>query len=129
MHWPPSESSLVHEEARHTLAGRHGNFFSMASVQKAIRMGRYSIRTKQLHRFWIQRFISFHGCRHPRELAKGDVADLPTDLLQAEDVGENERRDDRRVRLDDELGRLNRELAPGDLLVRHRARVRAVARR
>src|SRR5438445_6989204 len=43
-------------------------------------------------------------------------------------VREDERGHDRRVRLDDVLRRVDAELAPGDLLVRHRAGVRAVAR-
>jgi len=41
--------------------------------------------------------------------------------LPAEDVSEDERGDDRGVGLDDELGRVDGELAPGDLLVGHRA--------
>jgi hypothetical protein len=39
----------------------------------------------------------------------------------AEDVGEDQRRDDRGIRLDDVLGRVDAQLAPGDLLVGHGA--------
>src|SRR5229473_342413 len=53
----------------------------------------------------------------------------PATSLPAEDFREHERRADRGVRLDDELRRVRGELAPRNLLVRHRARVRAVARR
>src|SRR5690606_1017770 len=41
--------------------------------------------------------------------------------LPAGQVGEDQRRDDRRVALDDVLGRVDVQLAPGDLLVGDRA--------
>src|SRR5829696_6765742 len=47
----------------------------------------------------------------------------------AEDVREDQRRDDGRIRLDHELRRVHVELPPGDLLVRYGAGVAAVARR
>src|SRR5690606_5296158 len=49
--------------------------------------------------------------------------------LLSENVSEDERRDDRRIGLDDEFRRIRRELAPSDLLVGNGPRVRAVARR
>src|SRR5688572_30172353 len=59
---------------------------------------------------------------------KGGVTS-PRESLPAENVREHERRNDRRVALDHVTGRIDSQLAPGDLLVRHRAGVRAVARR
>ena len=44
-----------------------------------------------------------------------------------QDVSEDERRHEGGIRVDHELRRVDAELAPGDLLVRHRARVRPVA--
>src|SRR5436309_3465102 len=49
--------------------------------------------------------------------------------LHAEQPGEHEGRHDGGVGLDDELRRVDGELAPRDLLVRHGAGVAAVARR
>ena len=43
-------------------------------------------------------------------------------------MGENQRRNNRRVGFDDEFRRLHAELAPGDFFIRHRAAVAAVAR-
>src|SRR4051794_16271317 len=48
--------------------------------------------------------------------------------LLVQDVGEDQRRDDRGVGLDDEAGGVYGELAPGDLLVRYGAAVGAVGR-
>src|SRR5690606_6721609 len=47
----------------------------------------------------------------------------------AQHAGEDQGRHDRRVGFDDELRRVRGQLAPGDLLVRHGAGIRAVARR
>src|SRR5690348_1303053 len=47
--------------------------------------------------------------------------------LPAQHFGEDERGDDGGVGLDDELGRVLAEFAPGDLFVRHRAGVGPVA--
>lgn len=52
----------------------------ITSVQEAIRVRRYSIRTEQAYVFWIRRFIRFHGYRHPRELGEPEVAAFLTDL-------------------------------------------------
>src|SRR5262249_2938829 len=48
--------------------------------------------------------------------------------LPPEHGREDERRHDGRVALGNELGRVDAELAPSDFLVRHRARIAAVAR-
>src|SRR5437588_120053 len=50
-------------------------------------------------------------------------------FLLAQHPGENQGRANRGVAFDHELRSGGRELAPGDFLVRHRARVAAVARR
>ena len=64
----------------------------------------------------------------PSKVAQADQCSGGEEL-PAEHVGEDQRRDDGGVGLDDVLRRVDRELAPGDLLVRHRAGVGAVARR
>ena len=45
----------------------------LASVRNAIRVRHYSIRTEQAYVAWINRFILFHGKRHPSELGEPDV--------------------------------------------------------
>lgn len=62
------------------MARRRGKSPFIASVQEAIRVRHYSIRTEQAYIFWIRRFIRFHGYRHPRTLGEREVADFLTDL-------------------------------------------------
>ena len=40
----------------------------LQSVRAAIRVRHYSIRTEQAYVGWINRFILFHGKRHPAEM-------------------------------------------------------------
>jgi integron integrase len=49
-------------------------------VRDKIRIKHYSIRTEQAYLDWIERFIRFHGKRHPAELAPLEVEAFLTDL-------------------------------------------------
>jgi site-specific recombinase XerD len=40
----------------------------LAEVSTAMRVKRYSPRTIQAYATWTQRFVRFHGLRHPRSL-------------------------------------------------------------
>src|SRR5262245_21307526 len=62
--------------------------------------------------------------------AEGTLRNTPSwPYLSVEQVGRDQREDDRRVGLDHEPWRVDVELAPGDLLVRRRPAVGAVRRR
>jgi len=39
-------------------------------VSDVMRLKHYSLRTERTYWDWIERFIRFHGLRHPRELAE-----------------------------------------------------------
>lgn len=42
-------------------------------VRQAVRMHQYSRRTEEAYIGWIQRFILFHGTRHPAEMGAEDI--------------------------------------------------------
>ncbi|MGH7678643.1 MAG: integron integrase [Gemmatimonadaceae bacterium] len=43
-------------------------------MRRLMRMRRYSPRTEEVYVRWVVRFVTFHGLRHPRELAEPEVA-------------------------------------------------------
>jgi len=49
-------------------------------VRIAIRTRHYSHRTEKAYVFWVRRFVTFHGMRHPRELGSREVALFLEDL-------------------------------------------------
>jgi hypothetical protein len=51
-------------------------------VRDVMRLKHYSLRTEQTYWDWIQRFIRFHGMRHPREMAQAEVAGFLTHLAR-----------------------------------------------
>src|SRR5438045_2240898 len=51
-------------------------------VRDVIRRKHFSIRTEQVYTDWIRRFILYHGKRHPREMAEGEVVDFLTHLAR-----------------------------------------------
>ncbi len=55
-------------------------------VVEVLRARHYSRRTEQAYIHWIRRFILFHACAHPRELAEGDVNRFLTHLAVKENV-------------------------------------------
>ena len=42
-------------------------------LREALRMHNYSLRTEQAYVSWAERYIRFHGLRHPRELGEAEV--------------------------------------------------------
>src|SRR5437667_3092971 len=49
-------------------------------VRDVMRLKHYSLRTEQTYWDWIERFIRFHGMRHPLEMAEAEVAAFLTHL-------------------------------------------------
>jgi integron integrase len=49
-------------------------------VRDACRVRHYSLRTENAYAQWIRRFILFHGKRHPREMAAGEINQFLTNL-------------------------------------------------
>ena len=42
-------------------------------LSDALRTRRYSPRTEQAYRSWVQRYVRFHGTRHPADLETDDI--------------------------------------------------------
>jgi integron integrase len=55
-------------------------------LRQAIRVRHYSIRTENAYCDWARRFILFHGKRHPREMAAGEVTAFLTHLANERNV-------------------------------------------
>ena len=51
-------------------------------VRDVIRRKHYRIRTEQAYIDWINRFIIYHGKRHPGEMAEEEVAEFLTHLAR-----------------------------------------------
>src|SRR3954469_14406366 len=49
-------------------------------VRQACRVRHYSIRTEDAYHDWAERFIRFHGIRHPQEMAEPEVNAFLTHL-------------------------------------------------
>lgn len=49
-------------------------------VRRQLRLRHYSIRTERAYVDWIQRFIRFHGMRHPRDMGSGEIEFFLSDL-------------------------------------------------
>jgi hypothetical protein len=58
----------------------------MEHVRNTIRRRHLSRRTEEAYAGWIRRFILFHGKRHPREMAEGEVAAFLTSLARGGSV-------------------------------------------
>jgi hypothetical protein len=52
----------------------------LEQVRVFMRARRYSLRTEQAYLDWIQRFIRFHGVRHPLEMEADEVKGVPSHL-------------------------------------------------
>ena len=52
----------------------------LTQVRSAIRVRHYSVRTEHSYVGWIVRFIKFHGCRHPKDMAEREVASFLSHL-------------------------------------------------
>ena len=55
-------------------------------VRDVMRLKHYSLRTERTYCDWIERFIRFHGMRHPAEMAEPEMAEFLTDLARAGNV-------------------------------------------
>ena len=51
-------------------------------VRDVIRLKHYSLRTERTYCDWIERFIRFHGLRHPRDMNERDVSAFLTHLAR-----------------------------------------------
>jgi Phage integrase, N-terminal SAM-like domain len=55
-------------------------------VRDVVRLKHYSLRTERTYCDWIERFIRFHGMRHPGEMAEPELGEFLTDLARASNV-------------------------------------------
>jgi Phage integrase, N-terminal SAM-like domain len=49
-------------------------------LRKRIRYCHYSLKTEKAYVFWAERYIRFHGMRHPREMGSIEVQSFLTHL-------------------------------------------------
>ena len=52
-------------------------------MRDVMRLKHYSFRTEQTYCDWVERFIRFHGKRHPKELGEAEVSEFLTHLARA----------------------------------------------
>src|SRR5438128_6631539 len=52
----------------------------LAQVRAVLRTKHYSPRTEETYVDWVQRYVRFHGVRHPAELGEREVARFLSDL-------------------------------------------------
>jgi integron integrase len=55
-------------------------------VRNVMRLKHYSLRTERAYWNWIERFIRFHGMRHPGEMGEGEVTAFLTSLAREGNV-------------------------------------------
>ena len=55
-------------------------------VRDVMRLKHYSLRTERTYCDWIERFIRFHGMRHPAEMTEPEMVEFLTDLARAGNV-------------------------------------------
>jgi hypothetical protein len=55
-------------------------------VREVIRIKHYSIRTEEAYVQWINRFILFHGKRHPKEMKAREIEAFLGDLAVQKQV-------------------------------------------
>jgi integron integrase len=55
-------------------------------VRNVMRLKHYSLRTERTYWNWIERFIRFHGLRHPNEMGEGQVTAFLTSLARGGNV-------------------------------------------
>ena len=58
----------------------------LEQVRDILRLKHYSLRTERTYCDWIERFIRFHGKRHPREMGEPEVAEFLTHLAREGNV-------------------------------------------
>lgn len=52
----------------------------LTALRRELRRRNYSPRTEEAYVRWVERFVRFHGVRHPRELGEAAVSRFLTDL-------------------------------------------------
>jgi hypothetical protein len=52
----------------------------LEQVRQAARVKHFSYRTEQAYVYWIERYIRFHGIRHPNTMGAAEVAKFLTHL-------------------------------------------------
>src|SRR5438046_7607160 len=52
----------------------------LAQVRAVLRTKHYSPRTEETYVQWVERYVRFHGVRHPAELGEREVARFLSDL-------------------------------------------------
>ena len=55
-------------------------------LRAAIRLRHYSPSTEQSYALWVQRFVRFHGMRHPREMGASEIERFLEDLAVVQKV-------------------------------------------
>ena len=55
-------------------------------VRDVMRLKHYSLRTERTYWDWIERFIRFHGMRHPAEMGEAEVGEFLTHLAREGNV-------------------------------------------
>jgi integron integrase len=55
----------------------------LEQVRDVLRLKHYSLRTERTYCDWIERFIRFHGLRHPREMGESEVSAFLTHLARS----------------------------------------------
>jgi len=58
----------------------------LEQMRDVMRLKHYSLRTERTYCDWVERFIRFHGKRHPRELGNAEVTEFLTHLARDGDV-------------------------------------------
>jgi integron integrase len=65
-----------------SLAENKPNPRLIEQVRNVMRLKHYSLRTERTYWDWIERFIRFHGMRHPNEMAEAEVSAFLTHLAR-----------------------------------------------
>lgn len=58
----------------------------LEQMRDVMRLKHYSLRTERTYCDWVERFIRFHGKRHPRQLGNAEVTEFLTHLARDGDV-------------------------------------------
>lgn len=59
----------------------------LPQIRAALRLRHYSVRTEEAYVRWIERFIRFHGTRHPRDMGSEEVTAFLSSLAVRGRVG------------------------------------------
>jgi integron integrase len=82
----PTQTSLFDGAEKEPRTNRRKERKLLDRFSDAIKARHYSRRTEKTYRFWIKRFIVFHGMRHPKEMAEKEVNEFLTRLAVKEHV-------------------------------------------